>query len=495
MIFRDWIASQPPENWGLDEATIKLVTRHYSLREVCDNMDIFFWDKVDTSRQTYLDMVRLQLANQTMDPMVNRYFEAQLKKTGTSTTSGTDGFSRKHDVSTEGHSTSSGTQDINESIDKTGKNIQTRDLTKSEAKTDNATIGKTTTTGRTEKDTYGQSREGYDGYSETLEKQGSEERKTDYGSTFTSTRNGEIKTSEIRKPTGTKTTTDSHTVDTSTTTTRNGSHTQTRDDLQSDRSAQAAKTAPMSAVNLPRQDVSGTTAYDKVLDGSLGDLDFSYASQYGETDAQRGLTSTVKDQYDGQQDIVVTEGNKTANIDEREETWSSDYQDKTDGTTTFNGFSNANARTGSDTETSKFTGRQDVKTIDGAKTYDKGSHDLTVSGTGSEDVTEGHSIKSDGTDTGTVTDDVTGKDVTTGHNATAGTADDTGSTKGTESGDSTMERTLNGESVSQNRYTGREGLTPHQALAAALQYLADYPNALHWLYSQLDPCFIAVYDI
>lgn len=46
-----------------------------------------------------------------------------------------------------------------------------------------------------------------------------------------------------------------------------------------------------------------------------------------------------------------------------------------------------------------------------------------------------------------------------------------------------------------NRYTGRAGLTPQEAMAKASDYLMNYSPAMAWLCRKLEICFIGVYDI
>ena len=51
-----------------------------------------------------------------------------------------------------------------------------------------------------------------------------------------------------------------------------------------------------------------------------------------------------------------------------------------------------------------------------------------------------------------------------------------------------------GSDINRNRYTGREGLTPQQAMALASDYLMNYSTAFKWLCKNLEKNFISLYN-
>lgn len=115
-------------------------------------------------------------------------------------------------------------------------------------------------------------------------------------------------------------------------------------------------------------------------------------------------------------------------------------------------------------------------------------------------------------DTMTTTDTLSGSDkvTTSGSGTDAQTVKTTGSTSGSDSlttsestsgsssrsGSGTQATTIHnaGNSMDREIYTGRENLTAAEALAKAIAYI-KISNAFTWLLSQLDPCFMAIYDV
>lgn len=114
---------------------------------------------------------------------------------------------------------------------------------------------------------------------------------------------------------------------------------------------------------------------------------------------------------------------------------------------------------------------------------------------GSENATEDGSYSKSRTETaqGTKNGNTSSEDERTTASSTSTT--ENGSTSNTRSDTTTSERTLSGNENRTNRYTGREGLTPQDALERAQQYLKNNSPALDWLCRKLEICFIGIYDI
>lgn len=80
------------------------------------------------------------------------------------------------------------------------------------------------------------------------------------------------------------------------------------------------------------------------------------------------------------------------------------------------------------------------------------------------------------------------------------TTQNTGSSNTTvtssDESESTNTKSQSGASsvLNRNRYTGREGLTPTQAMAIASDYLMNYSTAFKWLVRNLEKNFISIYD-
>lgn len=72
-----------------------------------------------------------------------------------------------------------------------------------------------------------------------------------------------------------------------------------------------------------------------------------------------------------------------------------------------------------------------------------------------------------------------------------------------KSGVNTDETVLNGSTngatneniLQRDRYAGRDGVLPQDAMASATHYLMTYSTAFQWLCNKLESCFIGVYDI
>ena len=103
------------------------------------------------------------------------------------------------------------------------------------------------------------------------------------------------------------------------------------------------------------------------------------------------------------------------------------------------------------------------------------STDTSVSNTGSETNNESETATDNTTNSTNVTNG-------TSHSNTAGTVSNNHVSNNSET------------NRNRNRYTGREGLTPTQAMAIASDYLMNYSTAFRWLTAQLEKNFISLYN-
>ena len=159
-----------------------------------------------------------------------------------------------------------------------------------------------------------------------------------------------------------------------------------------------------------------------------------------------------------------------------------------------------------------------------ADTTTSSTNSSTSSENGSESVT-GSEVKSDvntkvmansdvavktGSVTKTTTDTINGSENDTSNSSTQTTTYAAGSVIEKEdsttnvetvndTNNATNESSTSGSviknSTSTNRYTGREGLTPQDAMMSASDYLMNYSTAFKWLCRKLESCFVMKYDI
>lgn len=229
------------------------------------------------------------------------------------------------------------------------------------------------------------------------------------------------------------------------TTVRNsGRHITENDNKVAEKGVQASKSAPMTAVGLNRNGSGGIGAYAEVKSGSLGAQDWSSASSYGERSGETGTTGKTIEYYEGDNTITRTEGEARANYDDTE------YGKKTSKSEHY-------------TDKEKFLNYKEIDTDKGSEIRDKTSQPY-----------EDHK---DSSVTTTIADVV---------NSGSGNVSASGS--GSTTGNNSHSR------LTKNIYSGREGLTPQEAFASAIKYLQDYPDAIYWLISQLETCFIGIID-
>lgn len=202
----------------------------------------------------------------------------------------------------------------------------------------------------------------------------------------------------------------------------------------------ANKAAPMSASGLTYAGAGNTLPSGR--DGQhLSNPDLAFATEYSHSDSINGTKTNSSGSGS------TTEGTTGT---------------KTTADTTVKTLANSdtNTKTGSISKTK-------AQVVDG-NSADGTNESVTVT---SYDT--GSVIEKENTGTDTESINVT-------HNGTA-------STSQTDSG--THSRT------STNRYTGREGLTPQDAMMSATDYLTNYSIAFKWFVNKLDSCFIMLYDV
>lgn len=398
--FGEWIPSQDPTLWGLDAATIQMVTDYFHYREICDTvkMPIFFWRNLNMVRQRYKDQIRLEAANASMDPLVSRYFESQYEaeKSGVtqSSTNGSEDSSTTHGsqliysgpetVQENWSETESGQVDDTKEF-KNRQHVHQQDGTRTNKRTGDATKNF------------------------TKDASGSQDKVTTSG-----TEGG--------------------------TETRQGSSTGATSENRADTVRHAKKDAPQSAVNLPRQTSQLANDTGNYSISGIGQLDFSYASWYGEDSTSGGTYGASKEQ----QNQTITKNGTTGGTETR--TYGRNQQTGTDitDTETFQGYKATDTDTGQE--------------IVSRETSDDKSGDRTVT-------------------------------TTRANQQTNDNGSGTRTTQGTAQGSST-DRELN-----RNRFTGREGLTPQAGLESALRYLQTMPQAIKWLLDILEPCFIGEFPL
>lgn len=241
--------------------------------------------------------------------------------------------------------------------------------------------------------------------------------------------------------------------------TSQGSHNNDNNGSSSGVTREATKSAPMSAVNIPMTTGDGK---DSVAGSNLGNLDFTFASGYGQ--------------------------NNNAGISKgHDEGWTHDEGD-----------SDSWAR-GEDTK--------DETTTDGGTITDVGHNDSS----GSDDTTHtrdyAHTIDTtvqhdiDETDeTGTNYKD--GKEYTEGREGSRGNHDEN-TTTDNGNASAAMKTYANmsayddkqSDRINRNRLTGRDGMTPQAAMREAEEYLRAIGPAIQYMIDKLEICFIGVYDV
>ena len=176
----------------------------------------------------------------------------------------------------------------------------------------------------------------------------------------------------------------------------------------------------------------------------LGGLDFTYSSAYQQADTLGKTSTDVNNESTSEDNSASNSADQKTYADTKEETEQSGGE-----RTKLNAIQNYNQKAGNTADE-----RTDSKTENSAGE------------------TAGHS---------------TGHDKNIADNTY--NIDDTHNIEGSESNESTSNGLIH------LRYTGRDGLTPYEALRGAENYLRDLGPAIDYLIKKLETCFIGVYDI
>lgn len=462
-------------------------------------MEVYFWRTLAKYRDRYKALVRVQSIE--FDPLVNRYFEAELisknvmnesessNRNGNTVTNNTsNGSFIGKDV---GISVRTGNEERNILVDTNGNAIDTH--TGNETTTRNSDLNRTISPNITETTKIDESNdESFNGYRETKGFEGRYDDKTINGSYSDKHESLKPTTEKHSGSDGTKFTTNRETS-----VTNKGTQITENDGIQTGVSREATKAAPMSAVNIGRLDGtegSGGTGVgtSDITDGLLEPLDFKYASQYGENNTIGKNIGKETISYD---DFGTTE--KTISLDgdgksieyghkvekEHNDKDTREYQNYKEKVTSAG--QEYLDKSGTKTDTKKAN-----NTV--TKTGTEQTHDIT-SGTDivTRDLRDNKDYNESRNETGTITSNETGNT----SNDTTNTTNDqfNGNVTNIDQMSGSKQSTNNVQN--RNRYTGREGLTPQDAMRRAEEYLLGYSPAFQYIIDKLEINFILVYDI
>lgn len=462
-------------------------------------MEVYFWRTLAKYRERYKALVRVQSIE--FDPLVNRYFEAELisknvmnesessNRNGNTVTNNTsNGSFIGKDVGT---SVRTGNEERNILVDTNGNSIDTH--TGTETTTRVSDLNRTITPNLTETTKIDESNdETFNAYRETKGFEGRYDEKEINGS-YSDTHKSLTPTTETHG--GTDTT--NFNMNRETETTNKGKQTTENDSIQTGVNREASKAAPMSAVNIGRLDGtegSGGTGIgtSDITDGLLEPLDFKYASQYGESDTIGKNIGRETLSYD---DFGTTEKTKSLDGDaesiEYGHTVEKEHNDK--DTREYQNYREKTTSAGQ--EYLEKTGTK-TDTKNGTNTVTKSGSEQTrdiTSGTDnvSRDLRDMKDYDESRNETGTITSNETGN---TSNDTTHTTNDQfNGNVTNIDQMSGSKQSTNNVQN--RNRYTGREGLTPQDAMRRAEEYLLGYSPAFQYIIDKLEINFILVYDI
>lgn len=462
-------------------------------------MEVYFWRTLAKYRDRYKALVRVQSIE--FDPLVNRYFEAELvsknvlnesessNRNGNTVTNNTsNGSFIGKDVGSNIH-TGTETRDILTDINGNSTDTHTGSETTSRVNELNRTV----TPDLTETNTFNESNvESFDAYRETKGFEGRYDEKSINGS-YSDKHESLTPTTETHSGTdNTVYNTNREVVHLNT-----GKQTTENDTIETGVNREATKAAPMSAVNIGRMsgtEGSGGTGLgaSDITDGLMGPLDFEFASQYGESDRIGKNTGREVISYE---DFGSTEHTKSL-----------------DGDAQSLEYGHSVAKTHNDKDTRTYQNYKERDTSVGQEYLEKtGTKTDTKTGTNIlvKSGTENTNENSSGTDT---TDrNLTDKNVSEESRHETGTVtnndndhsinDTTNTTNDQFNGNVTNIDQMSGSKQStnnvqnRNRYTGREGLTPQDAMRKAEDYLLGYSPAFQFIIDKLEINFILVYDI
>lgn len=462
-------------------------------------MEVYFWRTLAKYRDRYKALVRVQSIE--FDPLVNRYFEAELisknvmnesessNRNGNTITNNTsNGSFIGKDIGT---SVRTGNEERNILVDTNGNSIDTHTGTETTNRVND--LNRTITPNITETTKIDESNdETFKDYRETKGFEGRYDEKTIDGS-YSDTHESLTPTTE--KHSGTDTT--NYNMHRETSVTNKGKQTTENDSIQTGVNRDAAKAAPMSAVNIGRLDGtegSGGTGIgtSDITDGLLEPLDFKYASQYGESNTIGKNIGKETISYD---DFGKTETTKSLDGDAESIEYGHEIE-KSHNDKDTREYQNYKEKTSSEGQEylEKAGTITDTKKANNSVTK-SGTEQTTEHGSSTDNVSsnlrDNKDYNESKNETGTITSNETGN-----------TSNDTTNTTNDQfNGNVTNIDQMNGSKQStnnvqnRNRYTGREGLTPQDAMRRAEEYLLGYSPAFQYIIDKLEINFILVYDI
>ena len=462
-------------------------------------MEVYFWRTLAKYRDRYKALLRVQSIE--FDPLVNRYFEAELisknvmnesessNRNGNTVTNNTsNGSFIGKDV---GSSVRNGNEERNILVDTNGNSIDTHTGTETTTRVNE--LNRTLTPNLTETTNINESNvESFDAYRENKGFTGRYDEKEINGSY--SDRHESLKPT-TEKHSGTDTT--NFNMNRETETTNKGKQTTENDSIQTGVNREATKAAPMSAVNIGRLDGaegSGGTGIgtSDITDGLLEPLDFQYASQYGESDTIGKNIGRETLSYD---DFGTTEKTKSLDGDAESIEYGHEVKKEHDDKDTREYQNYREKTTSAGQEYLEKTGTK-TDTKNGTNTVTKSGREQTIENVSSTDnVSRNLSDNKDYNESRNETGTITSNETCNTSNDTTNTTNDqfNGNVTNTDQMSGSKQSTNNVQN--RNRYTGREGLTPQDAMRRAEEYLLGYSPAFQYIIDKLEINFILVYDI
>lgn len=462
-------------------------------------MEVYFWRTLAKYRDRYKALVRVQSIE--FDPLVNRYFEAELisnnvmnesessNRNGNTVTNNTsNGSFIGKDIGT---SVRTGNEERNILVDTNGNSSDTH--TGSETTTRNSDLNRTITPNITERTKIDETNvESFNAYRETKGFEGRYDDKTINGS-YSDRHESLEPTTE--KHSGTDTT--NYKMNRETEISNNGNQTTENDSVQTGVNRNAAKAAPMSAVNIGRLDGtegSGGTGVgtSDITDGLLGPLDFKYASQYGESNK---IGKKIDRQIISYENFGTTEKTKSLDGDAQSLEYGHEVERYHNDKDTREYQNYKEKVTSAGQEYLEKTGTK-TDTKNGTNTVTKSGTERTIENGSSTDSVSRNLIDIKEYDeskheTGTIINNETGN---TSNDTTHTTNDQfNGNVTNIDQMSGSKQSTNNVQN--RNRYTGREGLTPQDAMRKAEDYLLGYSPAFQFIIDKLEINFILMYDI
>ena len=241
-------------------------------------------------------------------------------------------------------------------------------------------------------------------------------------------------------------------------------------------------------------------------DGNISRQGSGTNSGYSTTDGQSNLTSNTKDSSNS-----ITNGTDSSNksIDTTSKAASKAAPMNASGVGTTSGgkltgldFEYASAYNQADTDTTEKnngTNNSTTNNTGDSTTTDVGNNRSTTNNNGSSSSSE--TGTNSNVRVGTYGEKYHGEDgnMYEEKNETQHNIKNVLSKTGTNTDDTVNNEVRSGSEntneVKHDRYAGRDGVLPQDAMASATHYLMNYSTAFQWLCNKLEPCFIGVYDI